>query len=87
MKMLNDSVLVMLEAEEKENVTQGGIILTGTPDDDQSSKPATVLAVAENVDDINVGDVVYLSWANSIPITVEGKKLNIVPAENIKVVM
>lgn len=87
MRMLNDSVLVMLEAEEKEAVSQGGIILTGTPDDDQSSKPATVLAVAENVEDVKVGDIVYLSWANSIPITVEGKKLNIVPAENIKVVM
>jgi len=87
MRMLNDSVLVMLESEEKENVTQGGIILTGTPDDDQSSKPATVLAVAENVLNVSAGDVVYLSWANSIPITVEGKKLNIVPAENIKVVM
>ena len=36
MKMLNDSVLVMLEAEEKETTTMGGIILTGTPDDDQS---------------------------------------------------
>jgi co-chaperonin GroES (HSP10) len=87
MKMLNDSVLVMLEAEEKETTTMGGIILTGTPDDDQSSKPATVLAVADSVEDVVVGDVIYLSWVNSIPITVEGKKLNIVPAENIKVVL
>ena len=45
------------------------------------SKPATVLAVADSVEDVVVGDTVYLSWANSIPITVEGKKLNIVPAE------
>jgi len=87
MRMLNDSVLVLLQEEEDTGVSEGGIILTSKADDDRSSKPATVIAVGAHVSDIKPDDVVYLTWNNSIPITVEGMKLNIVPAEDIKAIL
>ena len=87
MRMLNDSILVLLQEEEDTGVSEGGIILTSKADDDRSSKPATVIAVGPHASGIRPDDVVYLTWNNSIPITVDGMKLNIVPAEDIKAIL
>ena len=75
------------EGKEKERVTGGGIILTGTPDDDKSSKPATVIAVGPDVLDIVQGNVVYLDWATAISVTVAGNSAAIIQSKHIKAVM
>tara|TARA_R110000764_G_scaffold1202_1_gene4659 strand:+ start:961 stop:1230 length:270 start_codon:yes stop_codon:yes gene_type:complete len=89
MKMLTDNVLITLneEGKEKERVTGGGIILTGTPDDDKSSKPATVIAVGPDVLDIVQGNVVYLDWATAISVTVAGNSAAIIQSKHIKAVI
>ena len=85
MKMLKDNVLIAKEeAKETERVTASGIILTGTADDDRSSKPATVLAIGPDVTTVDKGDYVYLDWATAIPITVNGNKASIIAEEHIK---
>lgn len=89
MKMLTNNVLIALneEGKESEKVTAGGIILTGKPDDDKSSKPATVIAVGPEVTDVKQGDVVYLDWATAIPVTVAGNSAAIIECKHIKAVM
>jgi len=86
MKMLNDNVLIALneEVKEAERVTASGIILTGTVDDDRSSKPATVLAIGPDVTTVEKGDIVYLDWATAIRITVNGNKASIIAEKHIK---
>jgi len=89
MRMLNDNVLVA-EAEdkqEKDRVTEGGIILTGAADHDKSSKPATVLAVGPLVLDIQKGHTVFLDWAYTMPVTVAGNKAFILQVKYVKAVM
>jgi co-chaperonin GroES (HSP10) len=83
MKMLGTNVLVT-EAE-KEQKTASGIILTESID--KGSKPGLVLSVGPEVNHIMKGQRVFLDWAQSMPVNVDGHAAVIVEAEQIKAVL
>jgi co-chaperonin GroES (HSP10) len=55
---LKDNVII--ERQEKEQVTSGGIVLPGG--DREVADKATVIAIGPEVSDINEGDVVLVNW-------------------------
>jgi len=88
MKMLQGNVLVT--EVEKETTTAGGIILTDPSKLDKATQPGLVLAISPEVQElgtINQGDQVYLTWTESQPINVDGKKAAIVHYSHIKAVL
>jgi len=88
MKMLQGYVLVT--EVEKETTTAGGILLTSDTKLDKATQPGLVLVVSPEVqetDTINVGDEVYLTWTESQPVNVDGKKAAIVHYSHIKAVL
>lgn len=88
MKMLGGYVLVT--EVEKETTTAGGIILTDPSKLDKATQPGLVLVVSPEVADtktIDVGDQVYLTWTESQPVTIDGKKAAIIHYSHIKAVL
>lgn len=88
MKMLQGNVLVT--EVEKEATTAGGIILTDPGKLDKATQPGLVLAISPEVQElgtINQGDQVYLTWTESQPVTVDGKKAAIIHYSHIKAVL
>ena len=86
--MLQGNVLVT--EVEKETTTAGGIILTDPSKLDKATQPGLVLAISPEVQElgtINQGDQVYLTWTESQPINVDGKKAAIVHYSHIKAVL
>lgn len=81
--MLKDNVLI--SEVQKEATSAGGIILSG--DISKASKPGLVLAVGPEVDGLEQGDRVFLTWAESLPVDVEGKQAVICSADSIKAVL
>lgn len=55
---LKDNVII--ERQEKEQVTAGGIVLPGG--DREVADKAVVVAIGPEVSDINEGDVVLVNW-------------------------
>jgi len=88
MKMLQGNVLVT--EVEKETTTSGGIILTDPSKLDKATQPGLVLAISPEVQELGTvdqGDQVYLTWTESQPINVDGKKAAIVHYSHIKAVL
>ena len=88
MKMLGGYVLVT--EVEKETTTAGGILLTADTKLDKTTQPGLVLVVSKDVQEtetINVGDQVYLTWPESQPVNVDGKKAAIIHYKHIKAVL
>lgn len=82
MKVRLDYVLVAETA--KEEKTAGGIILSADTQLDKASKPGVVLAYGPTVDGLFTGDRVYLDWAKSMPVNVDGKAAVLIKQEYIK---
>lgn len=70
MKPTQDNVFVTEVA--REATTKSGIILTGSAE--TGVKPGQVLAIGPDVNDIKVGDKIYLRWGDGLPVTHEGTK-------------
>jgi co-chaperonin GroES (HSP10) len=88
MKMLQGNVLVT--EVEKEATTAGGIILTDPGKLDKATQPGLVLAICPEVQELGTvqpGDQVYLTWPESQPVNVDGKKAAIVHYKHIKAVL
>lgn len=88
MKMLQGNVLVT--EVEKEATTAGGIILTDPSKLDKATQPGLVLAISPEVQElgtVNPGDQVYLTWTESQPVTVDGKKAAIIHYKHIKAIL
>ena len=88
MKMLQGNVLVT--EVEKEATTAGGIILTDPSKLDKATQPGLVLAISPEVDEVGTvqpGDQVYLTWSESQPVTVDGKKAAIIHYKHIKAIL
>ena len=67
-KPLRDNVLI---AEgKKDTVTDSGIILDGRGLG--NTTPGIVVAIGPDVQEVKVGDTVYLDWSKSKPVTVNG---------------
>ena len=83
MKVLHNNVLVtQSEVEEK---TSGGIILSG--DISTGNKPAIVIAVGEDVQDIKPKNKVFLDWSKSMPVEIDGLKCAVVDEFDIKLIV
>ncbi len=83
-KMLHSQVLVT--ATEKEETTQGGIILTG--DTTKGSKPALVLSVSVGaIGQVMSGDKVFLDWNKAMPVDYKGNAAAIIDVTDIKAVI
>ncbi|MDB4575852.1 co-chaperone GroES [bacterium] len=88
MKMLGGYVLVT--EVEKETTTSGGIILSDVSKIDKATQPGLVLCIADDVEEtatLAVGDQVYLTWTESQPVNVDGKKAAIIHYKHIKAVL
>ena len=88
MKMLGGYVLVT--EVEKETTTSGGIILTDPSKLDKATQPGLVLVVSPDVEEtetLEVGDKVYLTWTESQPVNIDGKKAAIIHYKHIKAVL
>ena len=88
MKMLQGNVLVT--EVEKEATTAGGIILTDPSKLDKATQPGLVLAISPEVEEVGTvqpGDQVYLTWTESQPVTVDGKKAAIIHYKHIKEIL
>ena len=88
MKMLQGNVLVT--EVEKEATTAGGIILTDPSKLDKATQPGLVLSISPEVQELGTvqpGDQVYLTWTESQPINVDGKKAAIIHYSHIKAVL
>ena len=88
MKMLQGNVLVT--EVEKETTTAGGIILSDPSKLDKATQPGLVLAISPEVQELGTiepGDQVHLSWPESQPINVDGKKAAIIHYKHIKAVL
>jgi co-chaperonin GroES (HSP10) len=88
MKMLQGNVLVT--EVEKEATTAGGIILTDPSKLDKATQPGLVLAISPEVEEVGTvqpGDQVYLTWTESQPVTVDGKKAAIIHYKHIKAIL
>ncbi len=86
MKPLKDNVLVAEIKEEKENKSEGGIILTSEVQDQSQSKAGLVIAIGPEVVNGNKGDQVYLRWSDGIKIKVDKLEAAIVPEDAIKAI-
>ncbi len=86
MKPLKDNVLVAEIKEEKENKSEGGIILTSEVQDQSQSKAGLVIAVGPDVVSCAKGDQVYLRWSDGIKIKVDKLEAAIVPEDAIKAI-
>jgi len=82
-QVLGNNVLVA--ETEKEETTTGGIILTEAID--KGNKPGLVLAVGDSVSSVKAGQRVFVKWAESMPVNVEGQAAVIVDVEHIKAII
>jgi co-chaperonin GroES (HSP10) len=88
MKMLQGNVLVT--EVEKEKTTAGGIIIADNVRLDKATQPGLVLALSPEVEEVGTiqpGDQVYLTWPESQPVNVDGKKAAIIHYKHIKAVL
>ena len=82
-QVLGSNVLVA-ETEQEEKTT-GGIILTEAID--KGNKPGLVLAVGDEVAQIQPGQRVFLKWSESMPVNVEGQAAVLIDQEHIKAII
>jgi co-chaperonin GroES (HSP10) len=82
-KMIGTNVLVTETETEKQ--TASGIILTENIT--SGNKPALVLAVGPEATHLNKGDRVFLKWAESMPVDIDGKAAAIIDMEYITAVL
>ena len=82
-QVLGNNVLVA--ETEKEETSTGGIILTEAID--KGNKPGLVLAVGDEVAQIQPGQRVFLKWSESMPVNVEGQAAVLIDQEHIKAII
>lgn len=73
---LNQNLLVQIKSQEK---TKGGIILV----EDKLLEEAEVLAVAKDVQSINVGDIILMKDYTTDKVTLEGTDYHFIKEENV----
>ena len=76
---------VLVAETEQEEKTSGGNILTEAID--KGNKPGLVLAVGEEVAQIQPGQRVFLKWSESKPVNVEGQAAVVVDQEHVKAII
>jgi len=77
---------VLVAENQRETVTQSGIIVEGAQGLGES-KTGTVLAVGPDCTAVNVGDVVLLMWTKAQVVTIDGAQRVIVNEEDIVAVL
>ena len=82
-KMIGTNILVT-EAEKEQKIASG-IILTESID--KGSKPGLVLSVGPEANFLLKGQRVFLDWAQSMPVNVDGHAAVIIEAEHIKAII
>ena len=70
----------------KERKTDSGIILEGASSVKETAA-AKVLAIGEEVKDLQVGDTVYLDWSKTKMIVVDGTQRVIVDREDVMAII
>jgi co-chaperonin GroES (HSP10) len=86
MKPLRDNLLVAEIKEEKENKSEGGIILTAEVKDQSATKAGLVIAVGPDVVNVKQGDQVYLRWSEGIKVIVDKLEAALVPEDAVKAI-
>lgn len=66
----------------KERKSESGIILEGTSSVKETAQ-AKVLAIGDKVENVKVGDVVYLDWSKTKLVVVDGAHRVIIAEEDI----
>lgn len=84
MKVLHDNVLVT-EDKQSETETTGGIILSA--DITTGNKPARVIAVGDDVKDLEPNMKVYLKWSEAMPVELDGLQCGVIAVEHIKLIV
>lgn len=72
---------VLLREIKKEMKTDGGIILTR--DVETGHAPALVEAVGPECKYVKPGDIVYVNWKESLPVTTDGVQGVLISEENV----
>ena len=81
MRVLHNNVLVT--EHKTENVTESGLILSGSP---SGSKPAVVIASGEGVD-LEPKQIIYLDWSKALAVTIDGLQCAVIDFEHVKLVL
>jgi len=81
MKVLNNSVL--FTEHKMDQTTESGLVLSTKP---SGSKPAVVIAVAEDVP-LKPEQIVYLDWSKALPVELDGLQCGVVEYEHVKLVV
>ena len=83
MQVLHDNVLVTEMAVE--NKTTSGLILSAGIT--TGHKPAKIIAVGTDVDQVVAGQTVYLDWSKSMPVELDGTKCAVLKIEDVKLII
>ena len=83
MRVLHDNVLVTEDKAEQK--TESGLILTA--DVTTGNKPARVIAVGPDVENLLPNSKVYLKWSEAMPVELDGLPCGVVKYEHIKLVV
>lgn len=73
---------VFVGENKREATTASGIVIQGN-DSKGDSKSGTVLAIGPDVTEVKVGDVIYLMWNKSKPVTIDGVQRVIIDEDDI----
>jgi len=93
-KVLGNNVLIA--ETQKEEQTEGGIILTEAID--KGNKPGLVIAIGDYVEEAmadpentallpKVGDRVFVKWSEAMPVNVDGNAAVIVDIDSVKAII
>ena len=81
-KMTRDHLLIAEVAKEKkDNRREGGIILKAEAESNKSAPQGLVIAVGPDVKYITPNDVVWVNWANGVPVDVDDRQAIILPLD------
>lgn len=81
-KMTRDHLLIAEVAKEKkDSVSEGGIILKAETESNKSAPQGLVIAVGPDVKYITPNDVVWVNWANGVPVDVNDRQAVILPLD------
>tara|TARA_B100000497_G_C7584821_1_gene351919 strand:+ start:665 stop:937 length:273 start_codon:yes stop_codon:yes gene_type:complete len=81
-KMTRDHLLIAEVAKEKkDNMSEGGIILKAEAESNKSAPQGLVIAVGPDVKYITPNDVVWVNWANGVPVDVDDRQAVILPLD------
>lgn len=76
---------ILIKANAQEAVSQGGLLLEGTSLVD--SRTATVIRVGPDVTTVKPGYIVYVNWAKSFPVKIDGKEFSFVEEDHLVAIM